>query len=72
MNWQWMLFFIVSYVGGAYVLRAMAKLTKTKTNNDYSGLTAAWVFSPIWFWFWALTVGLESGFRGLGRWISGE
>jgi hypothetical protein len=70
---------IVSYVAGAYILRGMAKTIqsgkksgKKLDNADYSGLTLSWMFSPIWFWMWAVTSGADSFFKGLGRWISGE
>lgn len=69
MNWQWTVFLISSYVAGAYILRAT---TKPKDKTDYSGVTCAFLVSPIWAWFWVGNFVIEKGFQGLGRWISGD
>ena len=72
MSWQWTLFLIGSYVAGAYILRSMAQSAKPKKNHDYSGLTAAFIVTPVWVWFWLGNFLIEKGFQGLGRWISGD
>jgi hypothetical protein len=72
MNWQWIVFLIGSYIGGAYILRSMAQSAKPNKSHDYSGLAAAFLVSPIWVWFWVATAGIEQLFKGMGRWISGD
>tara|TARA_Y100000034_G_scaffold117749_1_gene157550 strand:+ start:7036 stop:7251 length:216 start_codon:yes stop_codon:yes gene_type:complete len=71
MNWQWVVFLIGSYVAGAYILRYSLGNTPKK-KHDYSGVTLAFIFSPIWVWFWSANFVIEKGFAGIGRWISGE
>ena len=72
MNWQWMVFLIGSYVGGAYILRSMSKTVKPKDDFEHSGLAAAFLFSPLWVWFWVITTGIGKFFNGIGRWLSGD
>lgn len=68
MNWQWVVFVICSYVAGAYILRS----TMTpKDNTDYSGIAAAFLFSPLWAGVWVILFIFEKVFAGIGRWISG-
>lgn len=69
MKWLIVLFFIVSYVCGAYILR---HTTNPKDDLEYSGVTLCFIFSPVWVWFWLMNFLLEVGFKGIGRWISGK
>lgn len=74
MSWQWMVFLIGSYVGGAYILRSMAKSValKKRQSYDYSTLACAFLVSPLWVWFWTASVGSGKVIQGIGRWISGN